>query len=151
MKDNFVHQDERVLEERRKIQSRGYSLLVWGLIISLLIQQIMQVPFSQVAAEFWLLIGCGIYQMVANVRRGFNIWDTPSQSKGRLLGSAVIAGLVAVLVISLMSRGKDWTGMAVFLVIYIPMFYGLRILLIHISHKRQEKLERDLDSEENKE
>ena len=34
MNEKFEQQDERVLEERRKIQSRGYSIVMWGLLIS---------------------------------------------------------------------------------------------------------------------
>ena len=145
MNEKWEQQDERVLEERRKIQCRGFSLLVWGLLISLLVQQLMHAPFAQYAAEFWLLIGCGVYQMIANVRRGFNLWGDAAQGKGRLLLSCVISGAVAVLVLFLLSEGQKRAELAVFLVVYIPVFYGLRLLLAYLSRKRQEKLERALD------
>ena len=148
MKERFELQDERVLEERRKIQCRGYSLLVRALIISLLVQQLMHAPFAQYAVEFWLLIGCGAYQMIAYVHRGFNIWSDQTQSKVRLFLSAVIAGVVAVLVISVALEEENWTGLAVFLSIYIPVFYGLRMFLTYMSRRRQEKLERELDEDD---
>ena len=148
MNEKFEQQDERVLEERRKIQSRGYSLLVWGLLISLLVQQLMQVPFAQYAAEFWLLMGCSVYQMIANVRRGFNIWGGQTQRKGRGVLTAIIAGIVAAWIMLLAKEGESWVNLAVFLVTFIPIFYGMQKLLACMSRKKQEKLEQALDEEE---
>ncbi len=148
MKDHFELQDERVLEERRKIQCRGYSLLVWGLLISLLVQQFMHAPFAQYAVEFLLLVGCGFYQMIANVRRGFNIWGDQARGKGRLLLSAAIAGFIAAVIIFLSLEEKNWTGLAVFLAVYMLVFYGLIKFLDYTSRKRQEKLEHELDEDD---
>ena len=148
MNEKFELQDERVLEERRKIQSRGYSILVWGLLISLLVQQLMQVPFAQYAAEFVLLMGCSVYQMIANVRRGFNIWGGQTQRKGRAVLTAIIAGIVAVWIMFLAAGGESWVNLAVFLVTFIPVFYGIQKLLAYMSRKKQEKLEQALDEED---
>lgn len=46
--------DERVVSQRRKIQSDAYQILVYCLLISVLIQQfIMNAPFEQFAVEFF--------------------------------------------------------------------------------------------------
>ena len=148
MNEKFEQQDERILEERRKIQSRGYSILVWGLLISLLVQQLMQAPFAQYAAEFGLLMGCSVYQMIANVRRGFNIWGGQTQRKGRTVLTAIIAGIVAVWIMFLAAGGESWINLAVFLVTFIPIFYGMQKLLGYMSRKKQEKLEQALDEED---
>ena len=148
MNQNVEQQDERVLEERRNIQSKGYSLLVWGLLISLLVQQLMHAPFAQYAAEFWLLMGCSVYQMAANVRRGFNIWGGQPQRKGRPLLTAILAGMVAAWIMLLGAEGESWVNLAVFLVTFIPIFYGMQKLLAYLSQKKQEKIEQALDEEE---
>ena len=74
-------QDERVLQERRKIQSRGYSLLVLALAASVLVQQLaLDAPFSQYAAELFLLLGCGVYQLIAHAVRGLDLWNRERRS-----------------------------------------------------------------------
>ncbi len=51
-------QDERILQQRRFIQSRGYAYLVLILAVSVLVQQfVLHAPFAQYAVEFFLLIG----------------------------------------------------------------------------------------------
>lgn len=67
MKNNKI-QDERILLERRKIQSEAYEWLVVGLMISIIVQQFfMNAPFAQYAVEFFALIGCGGQYNVKNL------------------------------------------------------------------------------------
>ena len=148
MKENIQLQDERVMEERRKIQSRGFSLLIWALLISLLLQMFMQAPFSQYAAEFWLLFGCGAYQMIANVHHGFNIWGGQEKNTGRQLLYTIVAAMVAGLIISFVSPEQSFKELIVFLIVYIPMFYGVRKFLMYASNKRKEKLDRKFDDDD---
>ena len=68
MKGNKI-QDERIIAERREIQSRGYAWVVIILLISIFIQQFfMKAPFAQYAVEFFIVIGCGIYNIIANYK-----------------------------------------------------------------------------------
>lgn len=49
---NIKNQDERVISQRRKIQSDGFQFLIYALFLSVLIQQIfLQAPPSQYMAE----------------------------------------------------------------------------------------------------
>ena len=148
MKENVQWQDERVLEERRKIQSRSYSLLVWALVLSLLVQELMGAPFAQYAVEFWLLIGCGVYQMIAHVRRGIDVWQDQPHSRSRTLLTVLAAAVAAALLLMAFRKGEDWTELVVFLVMYVPVFVLLRRGMAFLSRKRQDQLDRELEDDE---
>ena len=71
---NIKNQDERVVNQRRKIQSDGYQLLVYALLISVVVQQfLLQTPPSQYMAEFLCLVGIGFYNLICNMRIGNNL------------------------------------------------------------------------------
>ena len=148
MKENVQWQDERVLEERRKIRSRSYSLLVWALILSLLVQELMGAPFAQYAVEFWMLIGCGVYQMIAHVRRGIDVWQDQPHSRSRTLLTVLAAAVAAALLLMAFRRGEDWTELVVFLVMYVPVFVLTRRGMAFLSRKRQDLLDRELEDDD---
>ena len=108
----------------------------------------MRVPFAQYAVEFGLLMVCSVYQMIANVRRGFNIWGGQTKSKGRTVLTAILTGIFAVWIMSLAAGEESWGNLILFLVTFIPVFYGMQQLLSYLSRKKQQQLEQALDEED---
>ncbi len=86
-------QDERILAERRKIQSRGYAWIVTILLVSIIIQQfLLKAPFAQYAVEFFILIGSGVYNAIANYKKGIDIWNPRNDGKKKILFNTLISG-----------------------------------------------------------
>lgn len=76
MKNNNI-QDERILLQRRRIQSDAYQILIYCLLISIIIQQfILKVPFSQFAVEFFCITGMGLYMIIRHLTSGIDIWNS---------------------------------------------------------------------------
>lgn len=141
-------QDERVQEERRKIQSRGYALVVWALIAALLVQMLRKAPAAQYRGELFILIGCGVYQIIANLYHGMNIWQNEDTSLKRQLNSILIAGVLAGLLVTVLDETRDIASLGVFLLIFMVLNFAMRCLLSFWTRKRQEKMERELDDDE---
>lgn len=94
MKNNKV-KDERIIAERRKIQSTGYAWVVTILLTSVVVQQFfMRAPFAQYAVEFFVLVGCGIYSTIAHYKRGIDIWNPRGDGRKEILINTLIAGIV---------------------------------------------------------
>ena len=148
MKKNKI-QDERILAERRKIQSTGYSWIVRILLLSIIVQQfIMKAPFEQYAVEFYILIGCGFYNIIANYKKGIDIWNPSNNDKIKLFINTVISGILSVFVLVLLSGEHQMNELVEYFVTFVVFFFGIRLIMIRINNKKQEKINRDLDSEE---
>ena len=75
-------QDERILQERRFIQSRGYAWLNILLLLSVVVQMFfLKAPPAQYGVELVLFIGCGLYNAISSLRRGINLWSHPVGGK----------------------------------------------------------------------
>lgn len=151
MNDNLknVTSDERILTERRKIQSRGYAYIVYILLISIFVQKLfMNAPFSQYAVELFLLIGCGLYNAAANLKKGINIIDHRGTSKKELLLSTVISGIVSVIAYAFFTGQYEIDGLAVYFVFFVIAFFGIQLITTSLSRKRQEKIDRMFDDDE---
>ena len=141
--------DELILSERRKIQSTGYSWIVCILLLSIIVQQfIMKAPFEQYAVEFYILIGCGFYNIIANYKKGNDIWNPSNNDKIKLFINTVISGILSVFVLVLLSGEHQMNELVEYFVTFVVFFFGIRLIMIRINNKKQEKINRELDSEE---
>ena len=69
-------QDERIISQKRKIGSDAFSIIYFGLIISIILQQLMfDAPFYQYAAEFILVMVAAIYIVVRNIIEGNDLFN----------------------------------------------------------------------------
>lgn len=107
MEENKI-QDERILLEKKEIQSRGYEWIIYILTITIIVQQFfMQAPFSQFAVEIFLLIGCAIYNVIANYRRGIDIWNPCGSGKGKIFISTIVSGAACAIALAFLSGDPD--------------------------------------------
>ncbi len=149
MKENKI-QDERILSERRKIQSRGFAWLVTILIISTFVQQfIMQAPFAQYAVEYFLMLGCGLYNIIANYKKGIDIWDTNDNGKTKIFITTLIAGVISVIVFVFLSEKLQINYLIVYFVTFFVILFVVRLIMLHLNNKRQQALDEELNDDSN--
>lgn len=68
-------QDERIIFQKQKIGSDAFGIVFFGLLISVLLQQIVfEAPLSQYAAEFILFTVAAIYVVLRNIVAGIDIF-----------------------------------------------------------------------------
>ena len=148
MSNNKI-QDERILLERRIIQSTAYAWIVRILLISIVVQQfLMRAPFAQYAVELFLLIGCGLYNIISNLKRGIDIWNPSGESKIKLLLNTVISGIASVILFAFLSGEYGIKSLAGYFLTFVAIFFAFRLLMIKINNKKQKSIEERLDEDE---
>lgn len=146
---NSKMNDERIVSQRRKIQSDAYQTLVYCLLISVLIQQfIMNAPFEQFAVEFFCLIGSGIYITIRYLSVGVDIWDSQRQTNKKLLINSIISGGICVsLLVVLAGERNAWSIILIF-VSFTVVYFLTHLVLRNINKKRQRQIDDELGSDE---
>ncbi|WP_339315414.1 DUF6773 family protein [Paenibacillus sp. FSL R10-2734] len=140
--------DERIVSQRRKIQSDAFQILVYCLLISILIQQfIMNAPFAQFAVEFFCLIGIGIYITIRHLSDGVDISQSHS-NKRLVLNSIVSGGICVSLMVFLAGERNVWNLILIFVAFTIVYFLA-HFVLRNINKRRQKQIDDELGSDEN--
>ena len=148
MKNNEI-QDERIVLERRKIQSTAYSWIVIILLISIIVQKFfMNAPFAQYAVEFSILIGCGLYNIVSNFKKGIDIWNPYAQGKKIILLNTIISGVISVILFAFLSGEPDATYLVSYFVSFVIFFFLFRSVMCFINQKKQEAIMNKLNEDE---
>jgi len=148
MKNNKIL-DERIIAERRKIQSRGYAWIVTILLVSIIIQQFfMNAPFAQYAVEFFLLIGCGIYNVIANYKKGIDIWNPKGDGKKKILFSVFISGIASVILFAFLSNNYEIYTLLTYFITFVASFFIFRLIMINIINKKLRAIDKELDDDD---
>lgn len=158
MKKEFIN-DERDTSQRRKVGSETCNLLMLALLLSLLIQQmILDAPFEQYAAEFICFFAASIYIVIRNLVLGNDFITRRQKSKKWLVISTLVGGITMTTLMSLQNYAKYGDKHNIFsfsgtiLIFFITstalMFFGFS-LLYTLNEKRQTKIAKKLDEEEN--
>lgn len=148
MKNNKI-QDERILFARRKIQSEAYNWLVYGLMISIIVQQFfMNSPFSQYAVEFFALIGCGLYISIRHFKEGIDIWNPKGDSKKKMLLDTTKSGVASVILLALLSGQYDIKNLGSYFVSFILFFFVVRSVMAVMNDKKQQAIYNRLNEDE---
>lgn len=148
MKNDYI-QDERILSERRIIQSKGYSWILLILMISIIVQQvIMKAPFPQYAVEFFIVIGCGFYNSIATFKRGIDIWNPRGESKKKILVNTLIAGAVSVFILVVLYGNHQIDNLAFYFISFIVFFFAIRLIMIGLINKKQNYIDKELNDDD---
>lgn len=148
--------DERILSERRRIQSRAYSYIIYALVLSIVIKMVfMDAGFEMYASELIILIGSGLYMIVANYLKGINIWSiNANDGTNRFSKNLIIAGVISII---LNDNLKKYIGIGitdskmtaiVYSVSWITIFSIISIVMYYLNKRKQEKIDKQLDDEE---
>lgn len=146
--------DERILSERRRIQSRAYSYIIYALVLSIVIKMVfMDAGFEMYASELIILIGSGLYMIVANYLKGINIWSiNANDGTNRFSKNLIIAGVISII---LNDNLKKYIGFEdsklsaiVYTVSWSTVFSIISIVMYYLNKRKQEKIDKQLDDEE---
>ena len=142
-------QDERILLERRKIQSRAYAWIIYILIISIIVQQfLLKAPFAQYAVEFFILIGCGFYNIISNYQKGIDIWNPAGVGKKKILLNTIVSGFVSVILWAILSRNYKIKNLALYFVTFVVFFFIIHLVMVSINNKKQQSIDKELNDDD---
>lgn len=143
------NQDERVLSQRRKIQSDGFQLLIYVLLISVVIQQFfLQAPPSQYMGEFLCLVGAGFYNLIRTLNLADDFYCDNKGSGKRLFKNALFSGIGSVILTALLTGEKNIGNLLSFFLTYTVVFGAMTYLVYYISKQNKDKIKRELDMDE---
>ena len=98
MKKNILN-DERVINEKRKITNEAFSLIMLILISSILVQQfVFKAHFSEYATEFICFFGASIYILIRNISVGNKIINDDSKKKKIIITNCLVIGIVITII-----------------------------------------------------
>ena len=119
MKTNQMN-DERVINEKRKITTEAYGLIMIFLLISMLVKQfIFHSEFNEYAVEFIAFFGASIYIVIRNIFVGNNLYE---ENKKRLpIMNSIIMGLSSTFALALL-RYKEFNTRNDFILESIEVF-----------------------------
>ena len=150
-KNNLDEQQERKLLE---IESRGFWLAFWGLLIALIVQSLVMKNIGMVIGEWIIFMVLAIYLALSCSRAG--IWDRrlDMSRKTCLIVSLIAAMIAAVFMFSFTFLryhkpvGSLYAGGISGLIVFVGC-YILLILAARATKKRQDKLNAEPEDEEN--
>ena len=153
-KMNNQIQDERILSERRVIQSRAYGYIIYALVFSIVIKMVvMDAGFELYATELLILIGSGLYIIVANYFKGINIWSiNPNDGTNRWINNLIIATLISIILSDNFIKHigiKQSKLLAItYSVAWILVFSIVSVVMNYLNKKKQEKIDKQMDDDE---
>lgn len=149
---NINNQDERIISQRRKIQSDAYQILVYCLLVSIVIQQfVLNAPFSQFAVEFFCLIGMGIYMTIRHLTAGIDIWNSKAHTNKKVLINGVTSGVISVILIAVLAGERNVLNLVIFFLCFTAINFIANLTFQYINKKRQRQIDDKLNSDESNE
>jgi hypothetical protein len=157
---NQKNQDERVLAQKRKIQSDAFVILFLGLLMSVLIQQfIFNAPVSQYIVEFIFFIFSSIYLLIRNIVDGNDIFSSNRSVQKIILMNSLVCGLTITIINTTLNYIKlgnlfitDFTNtllisLITFICSTIIAFLAFKLLYI-ANMKRKKQIETKFNDED---
>jgi len=153
-------QDERVVVQRRKINSEAYGILMIVLLGSILVQEyLLNAPFEQYAVEVICFLGMSIYMIVRYIMLGLNIYGEGKWAKGIPLVNSIVTGMIVTAINGVLNytryaeHYKDNTGffIATLAVTFISSTIFVFVVLSclkYLNNKKQAKIKKRLDEDE---
>ena len=154
-------QDERVVAQRRKINSEAYGILIVVLLLSIIVQQyLLNAPFEQYAVEFICFIGMSFFVLVRNMMLGLNLFGDGKRAKAIPFVNSIITGLVVTAINGVFNYIKfaehyNETSIGYFVAVLAITFVSATVsvfialsLLNYLNKKRQAKMLKRLDDED---
>lgn len=154
-------QDERVVAQRRKINSEAYGILMIVLLCSMLVQQfLLNAPFEQYAVEFIGFFGMSIYMIIRYMTLGLNIYGEGKRAKAIPFVNSIVAGIVVTAINGVLNytqyaeRYKE-DGIGYFIAVLAVTFISATVstfvvlsCLNYLNKKKQAKIQKQLDEME---
>lgn len=154
-------QDERVIAQRRKINSEAYGILMIVLLGSILVQQfLLNAPFKQYAVEVICFFGMSLYMTIRYMTLGLNIYGDGKQAKAIPFVNSLVAGIVVTVINGILNytqfadKYKE-DGIGYFIAVLAVTFISATIstfvvmsCLNYLNKKKQATIQKQLDEKE---
>ncbi|MDD2235215.1 MAG: hypothetical protein PHZ11_07560 [Desulfitobacteriaceae bacterium] len=157
-------QDERVVAQRRKINSEAYGILMIALLFSMLIQQyLLNAPFKQYAVEFICFLCMSFYVIIRYMTLGLNIYGEGKRAKAIPIVNSIVAGIVVTVINGVLNYTQyaaqyREAGIGYFIAVLAITFISATVLsfvvlfgLDYLNKKKQSKIQKQLDEKEQEE
>ncbi len=157
-------QDERVVAQRRKINSEAYSIIMIVLLGSILVQQLLlNAPFEQYAVEVICFFGMSLYTIIRYMTLGLDIYGEGKGAKAIPFVNSLVAGIVVTAINGVLNftqyaekYKEDGIGyfIAVLAVTFISATISIFVVLSclnYLNKKKQAKIQKQLDEKEHDE
>jgi len=154
-------QDERVVAQRRKINSEAYGILMIVLLGSILVQQyLLKAPFKQYAVEVICFFGMSLYMLIRYMTLGLDIFGEGKRAKTLPFVNSIVAGIVVTAINGILNYTQyaekykeDGIGyfIAVLAITFISATISTFIVLSclnFLNKKKQAKIQKQLDEKE---
>lgn len=154
-------QDERIVAQRRKINSEAYGILMIALFGSMLVQRfLLNAPFEQYAFEFICVFGASLYMIIRYMTLGLSIYGEGKRAKAipfvySILGGIVVTAIRGVLNYTQYAEQYKEDGTGYFIgglaVTYISatiLVFVVMSCLDYLNTKKQVKIQKQLDEDE---
>ncbi len=148
MKNNKIN-DERIVSQRRKIQSDAFSILVYFLAVSIVVQQfLLKAPFSQFAVEFFSLIAMGIYISIRHLSMGLDLTDSEASSSKKLLFNSIFSGTLSIIFLMVMGGERNPLLLVILFMGVSVSFFSSHMVFQSLLKKKNKELDDQFNEEE---
>ena len=155
-------QDERIVTQRRKINSEAYGILMIVLLVSVIVQQYwLKAPIEQYAVELICFLGMSVYILIRYMMFGHDLFGEGKLARYIPLINSIVSGIVVTVFNGVLNYSKyaehyeDNVGLfiAVLVITFISataIAFILLSCLSYLNKKKQAKILKQLndDSEE---
>jgi len=146
---NLKNQDERILMQKRKVQSDAFQILIYYLLIAIVVQKfIFNAPFYQIIVEFIGVVGAAFYVEIRNLLLGSDIYSTNTTTKKIIVKGSIISGCGCAIFLFIIAGITDMEILLVSSLCTTISCAGLSFLFYYLNRKKQDKIEEELNKDE---
>lgn len=141
--------DERILMQKRKVQSDAFQLLIYFLLISLLVQKFFfNAPLSQIIIELIGVAGSAFYVSIRNLLLGNHTYSSNSAIKKEIIKNSVISSLISTILLVVLAGITDIQVLLISFLACVIVFGSASFLLYYLNIIKQNKIEEELNKDE---
>jgi len=153
-------QDERIVAERRKIQSDAFGIIFVILGVSAMVQQFLfEATVQQYIVELVCFIGMAFYLIIRNIMVGNDLFDNGKRGKSMLVINSLVVGIIATVIHGVLNYtrhtehyanhvGLFIASLAIFFISVTLLSFVSLFCFYQSNKKRQMKIQKQLDIEE---
>ena len=133
--------DERIIQEARKLNSLGFTILYFGILLDLLYRQFI---LQEHVSKYWdlalLFFGVTFILAVKHINSGLL---TDKLNMKRNIPSSIVAAIVFTIVNYWWLGYKSSFELIISGIIFFVGFYGINLLMQYFSSKKNENMLKD--------
>lgn len=141
--------DERLLIEKRKIQSNAFKILFYILIIIIFVKKFLfNLPDYSYLAELIAIIFSSFYITIKSINSGIYTTKFNNMDMKKTILRTFISCIITVTLYSYISGTDDIYNILVFAVFFLIFNFSTYLIMYKISKNKQKKIDDELDRQE---